>query len=114
MYEILAYASETLVFLFLGIGLLVFRHPFQTMGWGTLFSTVINLNVARFLNIFICTLIVNRFRTEQTKFSAKTQFVMWFSGLRGAMAYAIALQAAVDFPTNNIGQVILIDTLVYS
>ena len=72
VYEILAYASETLVFLFLGIGLLVFRHPFRTMGWGTLFATIINLNVARFLNIFICTLIVNRFRTEQTKFSAKT------------------------------------------
>jgi len=39
---------------------------------------------------------------------------MWFSGLRGAMAYAIALQAAVDFPVNNIGEIILIDTLVYS
>jgi NhaP-type Na+/H+ or K+/H+ antiporter len=28
VYEILAYASETLVFLFLGIGLLVFKNPF--------------------------------------------------------------------------------------
>jgi sodium/hydrogen exchanger 8 len=91
VYEILAYSSETLVFLFLGIGLMVFKKPFQTLGWGTLFTTLINLNVARFLNIFICTLIVNRFRTAQTKFNIKTQFVMWFSGLRGAMAYAIAL-----------------------
>lgn len=91
IYEILAYASETLVFLFLGIGILVFKNPFKIVGWGTLLTTIINLNVARFLNILVCTFIVNRYRTEQTKFSIKTQFVMWFSGLRGAMAYAIAL-----------------------
>jgi NhaP-type Na+/H+ or K+/H+ antiporter len=37
---------------------------------------------------------------------------MWFSGLRGAMAYALALQAATDL--EGMGMVILITTLVYS
>jgi len=60
------------VFLFLGIGIMVFKTPFKTLGWGTLITTVINLNVARFLNIFICTLIVNSYRTEYTKIDAKT------------------------------------------
>jgi hypothetical protein len=36
---------------------------------------------------------------------------MWFSGLRGAMAYALALQASI---TLAIGPVILVTTLVYS
>lgn len=33
------------------------------------------------------------------------------SGLRGAMAYALALKCSIDFP---IGPVILIDTLIYA
>ena len=37
---------------------------------------------------------------------------MWFAGLRGAMAYALALSAATALPGG--GQVILITTLVYS
>ena len=36
---------------------------------------------------------------------------MWISGLRGAMAYALALKCATDLV---IGPVILIDTLLYA
>lgn len=36
---------------------------------------------------------------------------MWFSGLRGAMAYALALQASA---TLAVGPIILVTTLVYS
>lgn len=39
------------------------------------------------------------------------QTVMWFSGLRGAMAYALALKSVTDL---KIGPVILIDTLLYA
>lgn len=80
------------------------------MGWGLVITTIINLNIARFLNILIVTSLVNCQRTE-TKISRKMQFVMWLSGLRGAMAYALALKCATDLP---IGPVILIDTLIYS
>jgi sodium/hydrogen exchanger 8 len=61
------------------------------MGWTLFLSTILNLNVARFFNIWFVTFLVNRTRTENTKITRKTQFVMWFSGLRGAMAYALAL-----------------------
>ena len=40
------------------------------------------------------------------------QVVMWVSGLRGAMAYALALKCAEDLPVN--GSIILIDTLIYA
>ena len=36
---------------------------------------------------------------------------MWVSGLRGAMAYALALKSSIDF---DLGPVILIVTLLYS
>ena len=109
-YETIAVSAEQIVFLFLGIGLFAFNHPYKQMGWGLPITTLINLNFARFLNILIVTAIVNCTRTE-TKINVKLQSVMWISGLRGAMAYALALKCATDLA---IGPVILIDTLLYS
>jgi len=109
-YETIAYSAETVVFLFLGIGLFAFPHPYKTMGWGLVLTTVINLNLARFLNIYITTAFVNCSRTK-SKISCKMRFVMWIAGLRGAMAYALALRAYDEL---NNGDVILIDTLIYA
>lgn len=110
-YETIAYAFETLVFLFLGIGLFAIKHPFEQMGWGLFITTILNLYFTRFLNVALCTWIANYSRTE-SKINKKTAFTIWFSGLRGAMAYALALSCAVDFP--GAGPVILIDTLLFS
>lgn len=111
LYEVIAQGAEMIVFLFLGIGIFAIPKPFETMGFGTLFCTIINLNIARFLNIAIVTWLVNFQRTPESKINFKTQFVMWFSGLRGAMAYALALQASQQIANGN---VILVTTLVYS
>lgn len=113
LYEVIAHGAETIVFLFLGIGLFTIESPFKVMGWGTLVCTIINLNVARFLNIWVCTFLANRQRSENSKLNLKTQFVMWFGGLRGAMAYALALEASVTFGS-PVGPCILVTTLVYS
>lgn len=83
------------------------------MGIGTLLCTIVNLNLARMLNIGLVSLLCNWQRSERTKLKPKTQFVMWFAGLRGAMAYALALQASTTFATGA-GSVILVTTLVYS
>lgn len=109
-YETIAYSAETVVFLFLGIGLFAFNHPYKIMGWGLVITTVLNLNFARFLNIWITTYFVNCSRS-QSKIGPKMKTVMWISGLRGAMAYALALKASSELA---IGNVILIDTLIYS
>lgn len=113
-YETIAYGTETLVFLFLGIGLFAFNHPFKEMGiWLFLFS-ILNLNFSRFLNVRFCTWAANLTRSEPSKIKPKTEFVIWFSGLRGAMAYALALSCAKDFYIDGIGNVILVITLMYS
>ena len=109
-YETIAVTAEQIVFLFLGIGLFAFNHPYEKMGWGFVLTTILNLNFARFLNILITTKLVNCSRTE-TKIPNKMAFTMWLSGLRGAMAYALALKCATDL---EIGPVILINTLIYS
>ena len=109
-YETIAVSAEQIVFLFLGIGLFAFKHPYSKMGWGLVITTILNLNFARFLNIWIVTSLVNCSRTE-SKISRNMQTVMWVSGLRGAMAYALALKSTQDLA---IGPVILIDTLIYA
>ena len=81
------------------------------MTWGLFLTTVLNLNLARFLNVAVVSYLVNRSRSSKSKLNKKTQFVMWFAGLRGAMAYALALQASQSLA---IGPIILIDTLLYS
>ena len=110
-YETVAVSAEQIVFLFLGFGLFAINHPYKQMGWGLVVTTIINLNFARFLNIYLVTSLVNCHRTN-TKLNKKEQGVMWLSGLRGAMAYALALKSRTDLVT--MGPVILIDTLIYS
>lgn len=69
-YETIAVTFEQIVFLFLGMGLFAFNHPYEKMGWGLMLTTILNLNIARFLNIMIVSKLVNLSRTE-TKLPCK-------------------------------------------
>lgn len=109
-YETIAYSAEILVFIFLGLGLFAFNHPYSEMGAWMVILTLINVTVARFLNIWIVSWIINKFRSE-SKITPKYKFIMLISGLRGAMAYALALKSSLDFQN---GQIMLIVTLLYS
>mmetsp|Transcript_41925 Transcript_41925/g.56982 ORF Transcript_41925/g.56982 Transcript_41925/m.56982 type:complete len:219 (+) Transcript_41925:1042-1698(+) len=109
-YETIAYSTETLVFIFLGLGLFAFNHPYEQAGWGLIITTILNLNFARFLNIWTVTALVNKSRTT-SKLTTRMKIVMWIAGLRGAMAYALALESLSDL---DMGPVILIVTLIYA
>ena len=61
-YETLAYAAETLVFIFLGLGLFAFEHPYKEMGPWTLIFTILNLGIARYVNVYAVSWIANKFR----------------------------------------------------
>mmetsp|Transcript_8387 Transcript_8387/g.14021 ORF Transcript_8387/g.14021 Transcript_8387/m.14021 type:complete len:519 (-) Transcript_8387:325-1881(-) len=109
--DTLAYLTESMVFLFLGIGIVAMEHPFNKTGWGTIILTLVNLNLARFFNIFIVTKLVNLTRSNESKIGAKQQFVMWIAGLRGAMAYALALDSSKE---SEAGKIMLLVTLIYA
>jgi NhaP-type Na+/H+ or K+/H+ antiporter len=47
--------------------------------------------LARFLNIFPLSFIANLCRNESNRISVKMQTVLWFAGLRGAVAFALAM-----------------------
>lgn len=58
--------------------------------WPALVLTFIAVLVGRLANVGIGTWLVNRFRTGGDKVTQKEQFVLWFSGLRGGVAFALA------------------------
>lgn len=69
-YETIAYSAETLVFVFLGIGVFAFDHPLERLGFGAIVLTIVNLNIARALNVLIVTALVNRTRSDATKITS--------------------------------------------
>ena len=110
-YESIAYSAETLVFIFLGIGVFAFDHPSDKIGFGPLLISFINFGLARAMNVGIVSFFVNKSRTT-SKINRKTQFVMWIAGLRGAMAYALSIQSIFDYGKK--GEIMLYTTLVFT
>lgn len=92
----MAYTFETAVFLFLGLGMFGFDHPYGSVPPMFLVCFFANLLLARAANILITTWIVNCGRSRESSIKPRFQFVMWISGLRGAMAYALALSSVTN------------------
>lgn len=82
----LALIAECTVFIYLGLAIFSFKHQFHPAL--VVWSIVLCL-LGRALNIFPLSWVVNKFRDH--KINYKMMFIMWFSGLRGAIAYALAL-----------------------
>lgn len=114
IYGMTSHISETTVFLFIGISLSAFNHPYLKMGvWLFLGGFVIVNIVSWFLNVAAIFKLSNihRWKYKEKQVSRKFQFVIWVSGLRGAMALALALEARHTLVN---GDVILLMTLLYS
>ncbi|XP_015784573.1 sodium/hydrogen exchanger 3-like isoform X1 [Tetranychus urticae] len=84
--KMLANASESVIFLFLGVCTVTDSH-----NWNTAFvlSTIGACLVFRALGVIIFTSIANRFRLH--RLSGMEQFIMAYGGLRGAVAFALVL-----------------------
>jgi len=82
-----AYCAETMIFVYLGTSLFSFRHHYKA---DMIFLTLLLCFGARFIGIFGLTPIVNLFR--QRKITLREQIVLWFSGLRGAIAFALSVE----------------------
>ncbi|RWS30428.1 sodium/hydrogen exchanger 8-like protein [Leptotrombidium deliense] len=82
----IAFIAETCVFAYLGLAL--FSFPLLVKPSFIIWSVILCL-VGRAANIYPLSYLCNYFR--QHKISKKMMFIMWFSGLRGAIAYALAL-----------------------
>jgi sodium/hydrogen exchanger 8 len=91
IFKLLAFISESLVFLYLGVS--VFQ-TFTPLVWDykLILITMGLCLLGRAVNIFPLSFVANFWRKQ--KIAGKHQFFLWFSGLRGAMAFAMA----INFP----------------
>jgi len=110
LFKMLGYTSETLVFAYLGLAIATvdFKYDASLILWSLLLCLV-----GRFLNIYPLGALANYFR-KTIKISWKNKFLMWWSGLRGAVAFALALNtmspAVANFMPN--GELIVSTTLI--
>ncbi|XP_015783675.1 LOW QUALITY PROTEIN: sodium/hydrogen exchanger 8-like [Tetranychus urticae] len=100
----LAFISETCVFAYLGLALFSFPLLLKP---SFIISSVILCLLGRAANIYPLSYFCNYFREH--KISKRMMFVMWFSGLRGAVAYAVALHLEIE---NEKKRVIVTTTLI--
>ncbi len=109
IYENIVDVSESIVFIFIGIAFLA-DHPYEDLNYSLPLSIVLFSLVARAINIGICSVLANWTRTETTRIDLKKQFFLWFAGVRGAMAFALALKSKFDYP--GVGSMFLLLTLI--
>ena len=88
IFATLATIAETAVFLYMGMG--VFTGRFDNYDpWFSLVAFGACL-IGRFFNIFPLSWVANLCR-KRNKIPIKMQCVLWFAGLRGAIAFALAM-----------------------
>ncbi|KAI3426063.1 hypothetical protein D9Q98_008031 [Chlorella vulgaris] len=108
LFKLLSTLAEVFVFVYIGASLVnaKLNAPHIPAFLGVSFAA---LAVSRALNIYPCSLAVNVLRPTGLRIPQSHQFVLWFSGLRGAMAFAIALEAAEAMPDER-GELVLAST----
>ncbi|NXU72185.1 SL9A8 protein, partial [Oreotrochilus melanogaster] len=108
-----AFMCETCVFAFLGLSIFSFPHKFEMsfviwcimqlgpaqmlhVKWSLALLSVFQVLVlfGRAVNIFPLSFLLNFFRDH--KITPKMMFIMWFSGLRGAIPYALSLHLGLE------------------
>ena len=96
LWEFAAFIANSLIFLL--IGLRVAAMPLTSIGAGTLSVAVGLVLAGRALTVYpLCLL----FRYSAWAIPIPEQHVLWWGGLRGALALALALALPPDFPLYN-------------
>ncbi|KAF3335456.1 sodium/hydrogen exchanger 6-like protein [Carex littledalei] len=93
-FHLLSSLAETFVFIYMGFDISLERHSWSHVGAA---------------NVYCCAYLVNFSRPPHRKISPQYQKALWYSGLRGAMAFALALRSVHDLPEGH-GQTILTAT----
>nr|WFD52750.1 NHX4 [Nitraria sibirica] len=106
-FHLISSLAETFVFIYMGFDIAMERHSWSHVGF--IFFSILFIGVARAVNVFSCAYLVNLVRPVHRQIPSKYQKALWYSGLRGAMAFALALQSVHDLPEGH-GQTIFTAT----
>jgi NhaP-type Na+/H+ or K+/H+ antiporter len=109
-FKTLAVLCETLVFIALGMAVSIHTHQWE---WNWFILATIICLAARVVNVYPVCFVCNLWRSPRNQISQRVQFVLWMSGLRGAIAFALAFDARGDsfFAPGNDGAAIFSATV---
>jgi sodium/hydrogen exchanger 8 len=88
IFEVLAFMAETFVFIYLGLAIFSLDQDYE---WVFILLNIFVMLVSRAGNIFPLSWLVNLRRSEDHKIPFSHQIMLWYSGLRGALAFALTL-----------------------
>lgn len=88
IFSTFATLTETIVYVYMGMG--VFTGRYKTFDLKFSIIALLACWVGRFLNIIPLSFISNFCRKGRQVISGRHQAVLWFAGLRGAIAYALS------------------------
>jgi len=90
-FHTIAVIAETFVFTYLGLAIFSYERSKHYFDVGLIVLSIPIILLARGFNIFPLTFLINLWRTPDKKIGFNTQIMMWFAGLRGAIAFVLAL-----------------------
>lgn len=108
-FEIVAYIAETFIFIYIGTTVFLSEHRYKDIPFTLL--TLIVVLLSRALNIYPLTFLINRWRPVQDRVPMNQQHMMFFSGLRGGIAFALAIEAKQQLENKKDGMLIFDCTL---
>eukprot|EP00055_Hartaetosiga_balthica_P013817 m.72641 g.72641 ORF g.72641 m.72641 type:complete len:658 (-) comp8391_c0_seq1:111-2084(-) len=90
-FELLNFLAENFIFSYIGINFFTYKcHKWDApfISW-----SVFVVLITRVLHVFPLSWIANKFRKRNSKkITKKFQYMLWWSGLRGAIAFALAMR----------------------
>ncbi|XP_042902571.1 sodium/hydrogen exchanger 7 isoform X2 [Parasteatoda tepidariorum] len=88
LFELLSFVAENFIFGYIGVSMFTYQKHYWH--WGFIITAFIAIAVGRALNIYPLSFLLNLGR--HNKIPLSFQHVLFFSGLRGAMAFALAIR----------------------
>eukprot|EP00736_Rhodelphis_marinus_P011357 Rmarinus@m.9344 len=108
-FRLLALLCELFVFIYMGLAVFLYDLSWEKLGFAVICLVIVLL--ARCCNVYPCAALVNSYRHVRRRIPSRHVHVMFAVGLRGAIAFTLALEAEEQFP-GEVGKAILTLTIV--